>query len=181
MGVSMACEIRICPSAAQREPAGRTFGCTRWACSRCLEARKAECGKAGRSPSACRLQKLVTAWKRTDAPWPAEADSHALQQAAVSLGRAFDGLFRRCRAGGKPGCPRFEPKRDARQSYRTSWGISVPDACHMKLPRLGLAKARISRPARGRIASAAIRRAPSGRCFCVLGAEDAPVEDWRMA
>ena len=107
-----ACEIRICPSAAQRELAERTFGCCRWACSRCLEARKAECERTGRSPSACQLQKLVTAWKRTDAPWLGEADSHALQQAAVNLGRAFDGLFRRCRAGGKPGYPRFESKRD---------------------------------------------------------------------
>ena len=45
-------------------------------------------------------------------PGLARRESHALQQAAVNLGRAFDGLFRRCRAGGKPGYPRFESKRD---------------------------------------------------------------------
>ena len=174
-------EIRICPNAAQRELAERTSGCCRRACSRCLEARKAECGRTGRSPSACQLQKLVTAWKRTDAPWLAEVDSHALQQAAVNLGRAFDGFFRRCRAGGKPGYPRFGPKRDARQSCRTSWGISVPDARHIKLPKLGLVKARISRPVKGRIVSATIKRVPSGKYFCVLGVEDAPVEEWPEA
>ena len=144
-------EIRICPSAVQREPVERTFGCARWACSRCLEARKAECEKTGRSPSACRLQKLAAAWKETDAPWLGEVDSHALQQAAASLGRAFDGLFRRCRAGGKPGYPRFESKRDARQSCRTSWGVSVPDARHVRLPKLGLVRARVSRPVEGRM------------------------------
>ena len=42
MGVSMAYEIRIYPNAAQREPAERTFGCCRWACSRCLEARNVD-------------------------------------------------------------------------------------------------------------------------------------------
>ena len=146
MGVSMAYEIRIYPNAAQRELAERTFGCCRWVYNRCLETRKAEYEKTGRSPSVYQLQKLVTAWKRTDAPWLAEVDSHALQQAAVNLGRAFDGFFRRCRAGGKPGYPRFKSKRDTRQSYRTNWGISVPDARHIKLPKLGLVKARISRP-----------------------------------
>ena len=167
-------EIRICPNAAQREPAERTSGCCRWACSRCLETRKAEYEKTGRSPSVYQLQKLVTAWKRTDAPWLAEVDSHALQQAAVNLGRAFDGFFRRCRAGGKPGYPRFKSKRDTRQSYRTNWGISVPDARHIKLPKLGLVKARISRPVKGRIVSATIKRVPSGKYFCVLCCTDCP-------
>ena len=174
MGVSMAYEIRIYPNAAQRELAERTFGCCRWACSRCLETRKAEYEKTGRSPSVYQLQKLVTAWKRTDAPWLAEVDSHALQQAAVNLGRAFDGFFRRCRAGGKPGYPRFKSKRDTRQSYRTNWGISVPDARHIKLPKLGLVKARISRPVKGRIVSATIKRVPSGKYFCVLCCTDCP-------
>ena len=171
------CEIRICPSAAQRELAERTFGCCRWACSRCLEARKAECERTGRSPSACRLQKLVTAWKRTDAPWLAEAGSHALQQAAVNLGRAFDGLFRRCRAGGKPGYPRFESKGDARQSCRTSWGISVPDARHARLPMIGVVKARVSRPVEGRVLNATVKRVPSGKHFCVLCCTDCPKPD----
>ena len=167
-------EIRIYPNAAQRELAERTFGCCRWVYNRCLEARKAEYERTGRSPSVYQLQKLVTAWKRTDAPWLGEVDSHALQQAAVNLGRAFDGFFRRCRAGGKPGYPHFKSKRDARQSYRTNWGISVPDARHIKLPKLGLVKARISRPVKGRIVSATIKRVPSGKYFCVLCCTDCP-------
>ena len=181
MGVSMAYEIRIYPNAAQRELIERTFGCCRWVYNRCLETRKAEYEKTGKSPSVYQLQKLVTAWKRTDAPWLAEVDSHALQQAAVNLGRAFDGFFRRCKAGGKPGYPHFKSKRNARQSYRTNWGISVPDVRHLKLPKLGLVKARISRPVEGRIVSATIKRVPSGKYFCVLGVEDAPAEEWPEA
>ncbi len=94
-------EIRIYPNAAQRELVERTFGCARWVYNRCLETKRTEYERTGRSPSVYQLQKLVTAWKRTDAPWLAEVDSHALQQAAVNLGRAFDGFFRRCRAGGR--------------------------------------------------------------------------------
>ena len=83
-------------------------------------------------------------------------------------------LFRRCRAGGKPGYPRFESKRDARQSCRTSWGVSVPDARHVRLPKLGLVRARVSRPVEGRILSATVKRVPSGKYFCVLCCTDCP-------
>ena len=170
-------EIRIYPNAAQRELIELTFGCARWVYNRCLETRKAEYERTGRSPSVYQLQKLVTAWKRTDAPWLAEVDSHALQQAAVNLGRAFDGFFRRCRAGGKPGYPRFKSKRDARQSYRTNWGISVPDARHVRLPKLGLVRARVSRPVEGRILNATVKHVPSGKYFCVLTCTDCPKPD----
>ena len=170
-------EIRIYPNAAQRELIERTFGCCRWVYNRCLETRKAEYERTGRSPSVYQLQKLVTAWKRTDAPWLAEVDSHALQQAAVNLGRAFDGFFRRCRAGGKPGYPRFKSKRDARQSYRTNWGISVPDARHVKLPIIGVVNARVSRPVEGRVLNATVKRVPSGKHFCVLCCTDCPKPD----
>ena len=170
-------EIRIYPNAAQRELVERTFGCARWVYNRCLETRKAEYERTGRSPSVYQLQKLVTAWKRTDAPWLAEVDSHALQQAAVNLGRAFDGFFRRCRAGGKPGYPRFQAERDARQSHRTNGGVSVPDARHVRLPKLGLVRARVSRPVEGRILSATVKRVPSGKYFCVLCCTDCPKPD----
>lgn len=167
-------EIRIYPNAAQRKLIERTFGCARWVYNRCLETRKAEYERTGKSPLVYQLQKLVTAWKRTDAPWLGEVDSHALQQAAVNLGRAFDGFFRRCRAGGKPGYPRFKSKRDARQSYRTNWGISVPDARHVKLPLIGVVKARVSRPVEGRVLNATVKRVPSGKYFCVLCCTDCP-------
>ena len=170
-------EIRIYPNAAQRELIERTFGCTRWVYNRCLEARKAEYEKTGKSPSVYQLQKLVTAWKKTDAPWLGEVDSHALQQAAVNLGRAFDGFFRRCRAGGKPGYPRFKSKRDTRQSYRTNWGVAVPDARHVRLPKLGLVRARVSRPVEGRVLNATVKRVPSGKYFCVLCCTDCPKPD----
>ena len=162
MGVSMACEIRICPNAAQRELAERTFGCCRWACSRCLEARKAECERTGRPPSACQLDRMLPTWKAENL-WLKEADSHALQQAVAALCRAYDNFFHRCRTGGAPGYPRFKSKRNARQSYRTNWGISVPDARHIKLPKLGLVKARISRRAQMASRSQAPRRLPEAR------------------
>ncbi len=170
-------EIRIYPNAAQRELIERTFGCARWVYNRCLETKRDEYERTGRSPSVRQLQRLVTTWKRTDASWLAEVDSHALQQAVVNLGRAFDGFFRRCRAGGRPGYPHFKSKRDARRSYRTNWGISVPDTRHVRLPKLGMVRARVSRPIEGRILNATVKRVPSGKYFCVLCCTDCPRPD----
>ena len=180
MGVSMAYEVRICPNDSQRSQIERTFGCCRWVYNRCLEERKTSYEKTGISPTRFQLDRMLPTWKAENL-WLKEADSHALQQAVAALCRAYDNFFRRARQAGKPGYPRFKSKRDTRQSCRTSWGVSVPDARHMKLPRLGLAKARIPRPARGRIVSATIKRVPSGKCFCVLGVEDAPAEEWTEA
>ena len=180
MGVSMAYEVRIYPNDSQRSQIERTFGAVRWVYNRCLEERKAAYEKTGISPTRFQLDRMLPTWKAENL-WLKEADSHALQQAVAALCRAYDNFFHRCRAGGKPGYPRFKSKRNARQSYRTNWGISVPDARHIKLPKLGLVKARISRPVRGRIVSATIKRVPSGKYFCVLGGEDAPVEEWPEA
>ena len=170
-------EIRIYPNASQQALIERTFGCCRWVYNRCLETKKAEYEKTGNSPTVYQLQKLVTAWKRKEAPWLSEVDSHALQQAVVNLGRAFDGFFRRCKLGGRPGYPRFKSKRDARQSYRTNQGISVPDARHVKLPKLGVVKARVSRPVEGRVLNATVKRVTSGKYFCVLCCTDCPKPD----
>jgi putative transposase len=174
MGVPMAYEVRIYPNARQRSLIERTFGCCRWVYNKCLETRKASYEKAGKSPTRWQLDKMLPSWKAEN-PWLSEADSHALQQAVAALCRAYDNFFRRCRAGGAPGYPRFKSKRDTRQSYRTNWGISVVDTRHMKLPKLGLVKARVSRPVEGRIVSATVKRVPSGKYFCVLQVADAPI------
>lgn len=104
-------------------------------------------------------------------------DSHALQQAVVNLGRAFDGFFRRCKTGGKPGYPRFKSKRDSRQSYRTNWGIAVPDAGHIRLPKLGTVKARVSRMPEGRVVNATVKRTPTGKYFVTVCCTGCPAPD----
>ena len=177
MGVSMAYEVRIYPSASQRAQIERTFGAVRWVYNRCLETCKDAYEGTGRSPTRWQLDKMLPGWK-AEFPWLKEADSTALQSAVQDLSRAYDNFFRRCKTGGAPGYPRFKSKRDVRQSYRSKrvgGNVAVPDDRHVKLPKLGLVKARASRPVEGRILSATVKRAPSGKYFCVLSVADAPV------
>lgn len=173
-----ACEYRIYPNARQRELIERTFGCCRWVFNKCLEAREAQHASGGKSSTCYELQKMVASWKKApETSWLAEVDSHALQQAVVNLDRAYKNFFRRVKAGGEPGFPRFKSKAASRQSYRTNWGISVPDFRHVKLPKLGLVKARISRASQGRVVNATVKRTPAGKYFCVLCCADCPQPD----
>ncbi len=166
-------EYRIYPNAAQRELIERTFGCCRWVFNKCLETRRAQRDAGGRSSTCYELQKMVSVWKREPGTsWLAKVDSHALQQAVVNLDRAYKNFFR---APGKIGFPRFKSKSGSRQSYRTNWGISVVDGSHVKLPKLGKVKARVSRAPEGRIVNATVKRTPSGKYFCVLCCADVPM------
>ena len=107
-----ACEYRIYPNARQRELIERTFGCCRWVFNKCLEAREAQHASGGKSSTCYELQKMVASWKKApETSWLAEVDSHALQQAVVNLDRAYKNFFRRVKAGGEPGFPRFNQMR----------------------------------------------------------------------
>lgn len=167
-------KIRIYPNAAQREQIARTCGCARWVYNRALEVRKAAWADSGETPHVNEVVKMIPGWKRKN-PWLAEADSMALQQAVRDLGRAYDNFFR---TPGKVGFPRFKSKHASRQSYRTQniagKGIVVADPRHVKLPKLGLVKARVSRPVEGRILSATVEAAPSGRYYVSLCCADVP-------
>ncbi len=53
----------------------------------------------------------------------------------------------------------------------------MPDARHVKLPIIGVVKARVSRPVEGRVLNATVKRVPSGKYFCVLTCTDCPKPD----
>lgn len=169
-------EFRIYPNARQRGLIEQTFGCCRWVYNRCLEDRERAYALTGRSPSRFQQDKMLPGLK-AELPWLKGADSHALQQAVADLDRAYKNFFRRCRKGGAPGFPRFKSKRDARQSYRTNFGISVVDRRHVKLPKLGRVKARVSRPVEGRILSATVKRVPSGKYYVSLCCTGCPAPE----
>ena len=175
--------FRIYPNARQRRVIDATIGCARWVYNEALATRERALGSGGRVPSTCDLMKMIPGWKR-ERPWLAEADSMALQQAVRDLGRAYDAFFRRVGSGARRGrrnpCghPRFKSKRTARASYRTNnaggRAIAVIDGRHVRLPKLGSVRARVSRAPEGRIVSATVRRTPSGRYLVSLCCVDCP-------
>ena len=92
-----------------------------------------------------------------------------MQQSLRNLDRAYSNFFR---APGKIGFPKFKSKREL-QSYRTSI-FRVVDEHYVKLLKLEVVKAKVSRPIEGRILSATVKQVPSGKYFVTVCCTDVP-------
>lgn len=166
-------EYRIYPSAEQEALLQKAFGCCRWVYNRVLAMRRDEYARTGKSRHINSYITQIPAWKRADAPWLSEVDSMALQQSLRDLDKAFKNFFR---APGKVGFPKFKSKRAGRKSYRTN-GVGIIDARHVRLPKLGTVRARVSRPVEGRVLSATVKQVPSGKYYVAICCADVPATD----
>lgn len=166
-------EYRIYPNASQRKMIAQTFGCCRWVYNRALAMRKQAYENGEKVLHINEYIKQIPTWKKDEkTSWLKNADSMALQQSLRDLDKAYKNFFRN---PGKTGFPRFKSKR-YRQSYRTN-NILIVDTRHVKLPKLGLVKAKISRPVQGRILSATVKIAPSGKYFVTVCCSDVPLNE----
>lgn len=99
-----------------------------------------------------------------------------------NLDFAYQNFFRRVKQGGNPGYPRFKSKRDREKSYKTKQHITngkptiFVDESHIRLPKLGFVKCRVSKEVKGRILSATVSQNPSGKYFVSLCCTDVEIE-----
>ena len=164
-------EFRLYPKGWQEGLLARNFGCSRWAYNHFLEEKIKVFKETGRHLSYSKCCRMLTQLKkREDTVWLAEADSTALQQSLRNLDRAFDNFSKRRKQG--VGFPNFKKKK-SRKTYRTT-NAKIVDDSHVWIPKVGLVKARISRPIQGRITSATIKQVPSGKYFIVFTCVDIP-------
>lgn len=162
-------EYRIYPSQKQALLLARTFGCSRWVFNRFLEEKIKAYNETGQSLRYCKCSGLLTELKKQEGTvWLAEVDSTALQQSLRDLDRAYKNFFRAKNIG----FPNFKKKK-SRKTYRTTKAKIVDESC-VWIPKVGLVKARISRPIQGRIVSATIKQVPSGKYFIVFTCVDIP-------
>lgn len=163
-------EYRIYPDREQQKIIAKTFGCGRWVWNRVLSMRQEEYTQGRKQRRINSYITEIPKWKKGEAPWLSEADSMALQQSLRDLDKAYRNFFR---SPGKTGFPKFKSKHSSKQSYRTN-NIEIPDAKHVKLPKLGIVKARISRPCEGRILSVTVKLVPSGKYFIEVCCTECP-------
>ena len=112
--------------------------------------------------------------------WLREPDSTALQSSLRDLDDAYQNFFRRVRHGENPGFPKFKRKSDNHKSYkskRVGGNISVLEK-HVKLPKLGLVKAAVSKKVQGRILSATVSQNPSGKYYVSICCTDVEIEKY---
>jgi putative transposase len=156
-------KFRIYPNKNQIVQIQKTFGCTRFVYNHYLAKRieiYTENG-AAYNYNACSgdLKNL-----KAEFEWLKEVDSIAIQSSLKDLEQAYQNFFNE---KSKFGFPKFKSKRSSRKSYKTKYtnnNITITDK-HIKLPKLGLVKAAISKQVQGRILNATVSQNPSGKYF----------------
>lgn len=174
-------KFRIYPTLTQEVLIQKTFGCCRFVYNHFLAQRISEYKATGKTPTRFQQDKMLTSLKK-ELLWLKEVDSIPLQVELQNLDAAYQGFFRRIKNSEKPGFPRFKSKRDKRKSYKTKQHVTngkptiYVDDSHIRLPKLGLVKCRVSKEIRGRILSATISQNPSGKYFVALCCTDVEIE-----
>jgi putative transposase len=166
-------KFRIYPTSEQETLLQKTFGCTRYVYNYYLNKRMTayQTDKTTLNYYACSAD-LTHLKKEKD--WLREPDKFALQSALRNLDDAYQRFFDRVKKGEAPGHPKFKSKRDRNRSYTTRYtngNIRVLDK-HVKLPKLGLVKCRISRQVEGRVLSATVSQKSSGKYFVSITCTD---------
>lgn len=167
----------IYPDEQQIQQIQRTFGCCRFVFNYYLAARKEAYTRHGETMNYYACAKDMTALKKS-LPWLSEVDSTALQSSLRNLDQAYKNFFQRIKQGKIPGYPRFKSKRDLERSYTSKCvgtNIQVLDK-HVKLPKLGLVKCRVSKQIQGRIINATVSQRASGKYFVSICCADVQLE-----
>lgn len=174
--------FRLYPSPEQEDFFIRNFGCYRYVYNYFLAQRKREYQENGKSPSRFQQDKRLTALK-SEFGWLQGVDATSLQASLQDLEKAYSNFFKKIKNGEKASYPKFKSKRDARQKYRTKQS-NLSQGCpsirvengHVRLPKIGHIKCKISKEVTGRIISATVSRNPSGKYFVSLCCSDVKIE-----
>ena len=161
-------KYRIYPNSAQTELIQRTFGCTRFVYNHFLDRRIKLYEQSKETLNYVGCSAELTALKETH-DWLREVDATALQTALRDLDNAYQNFFRRVKKGGEaPGFPKFKSKKSSRKSYRSNSRSIWLTERTVRLPKLGEVRCKVSRPIEGRILSATVSQAPSGKYYVSL-------------
>ena len=170
-------KFRIYPNATQANLIQRTFGCTRFVYNHYLAQRIEQYQTTGKAPTRYVQDKDLTDLKK-QLEWLREVDATALQASIQTLDTAFQNFFRGVKDGKRGGYPKFKSKRDHRKSYkskRVGMNIRVMDDKHIQLPKLGIVRCAVSKKVAGRILSATVSQAPSGKYFVSICCTDVEI------
>ena len=177
MSISCSYKYRIYPNKVQKQSLAKHFGCVRFVYNYYLDKRikTYDEDKTTLNYKMCSSD-LTSLKKQTDYVWLNEVDSTALQSSLKNLDTAFKNFFEQP----KSGFPKFKSKKTHSHSYTTKYtnGNIVLSDRYIKLPKLGLIRTKVSRPAEGRIISATVSQAPSEKYYVSVCCADVTKDDF---
>jgi len=172
-------KYRLQPSKSQLNNLVQTLELCRWVFNETLATRKNSWERDQKSLSLYDMNKLLTRWKQQYTELK-NVHSQVLQNVQARVDLAFQGFFRRVKAGEKPGYPRFRGYgRYDSFTFKQS-GFKLLDK-GVLLSKIGILKIIQHRPIEGRIKTLTIQRDAVGNwyaCFaCEVEEEILPFND----
>ncbi len=164
-------KFRFYPTKTQIEMLNCTFGCVRYVYNHFLGLKQELYNKEKKSMSYSQCSKALTVLK-VEKRWLKDIDKFSLQNSLKDLDKAYKNFF------SGSGYPKFKSKKDNRKSYRTNYTNNNIEFLEkwIKVPKLGKLKIRDKMKPQGRIISATITQAPSGKYYISLCCTDVEVE-----
>jgi len=166
-------KIRLRPTQSQEAYFRQACGTARFTYNWALAAwRKAY--EAGEKPSGRSLKKQFNAIRKAQFPWTYDVHRDCTSGAFDRIRGAFQGFFRRVKAGGRaPGYPKFKKKGVSKDSFYIANDRIRLDNKNIKIPKLGWVKMREALRFDGKIMSAVVSR--TADCWFVALAVDTEV------
>lgn len=157
-------KYRLYPNNEQIMIINKTFGCVRFVYNKMLKFQQDMYSQTLESFSKYDCNNWCNHVFKEEYPWLREIDKFSLTNAIYNLDNAYRKFFKE-----DSGFPKFKSKKNNHESYTTNYtnnNIVVDyDNNYIKLPKLGLVKAKVHRILNGKIKNATISRAPSGKYF----------------
>ena len=169
MIVKRAFKFRLHPSKRQARLLQQTLDECRWLYNQLLEQRKLSYEDLAISLS--KYQQLMLLPKmKLERPNLASVHSQVIQNVVDRLDKAFQGFYRRCKAGEKPGFPRFRGFDRYDSFCYPQSGFAVMGQ-ELKLSKIGCIRMWMHRPIKGTIKTCTVRKTASGHWNVTLSCE----------
>ena len=154
-------KVRIYPTDEQIRQMIKTIGCSRYVYNYFLDAWNKQYDKTGKGLSYQECSTMLTELKKSTL-WLKEADATALQSSLRFLSDGFTAFFEK-----RAEHPVFHKKGNsgAYTSKKNNDSIRIENKNHIRLPKIGAVYARGLRTFDGKILSATVAMAPTGKWF----------------
>ena len=155
-------KVRIYPNKEQEISLAKSFGCSRFVWNFYLNKTNTQYEETGKGMTYCQMAKDLTQLKKlADYEWLQEPTAAVLQQSLKNLETAFKNFFAK-----RTGFPKFKSKY-SKQSIRFPESCSIKNS-GLKLPKLGIVKASLSKNVNGKIKSVTVSKTSTDKYFAAI-------------
>lgn len=169
-------KFRLYPSHAQEKELLRTLDALRYFYNACLQERRAGYAASVRITKASQERAITTIKNDAACTDYAGIHTHLLQDAVARIDRAFDGFFRRVKAGQTPGYPRFKSREryntfTFKDAGRGNGAAFVAGNKRLRIHGVGNVKVKVHRPMEGALKTIGVTRDGCGHWYAIATRE----------